>query len=326
MNFFFHSYFLQPVNALNAVSLKSKRSGALLKIEQDNGSIGYADLHPWPELGDLALDEQLKFLAQGQFTDLTLQSIWLAQRDAEMRDRQENGFTKYPPVKNNFLITEFESLTVDEVNSIKDRNFSILKIKVHPGFKDKAGMLNYIAASGFKIRFDFNATATWFSFKEFMNGLSSEVKAAIEYVEDPFPFDFHLWLKASETVSLAVDNQYNQVPWQELTTAPFKAIVIKPAKTNVREAMNLCDKWNLKATVTSYMDHPVGVSHALNIAIELKQKYPERMLDAGCMTHDLYLPDDFSKLLSSSGAEMNPVEGTGIGFDRMLKDLTWQKL
>ena len=48
---------------LNARARSIVRRGALLCV----GS-GFADLHPWPELGDQDLDQQLSGLARGQRT------------------------------------------------------------------------------------------------------------------------------------------------------------------------------------------------------------------------------------------------------------------
>ena len=46
------------------------REGALLRVND-----GFADVHPWPTLGDAPLDEQLALLARGELTPLTRASL-----------------------------------------------------------------------------------------------------------------------------------------------------------------------------------------------------------------------------------------------------------
>ena len=47
-------------------ALSERRRGALIRV----GS-GFADFHPWPELGDEPLETQLAKLARGETTPLT---------------------------------------------------------------------------------------------------------------------------------------------------------------------------------------------------------------------------------------------------------------
>ena len=80
-----YKYELKAPFTANASSAKASRSGALLKISWPSGKTGYADLHPWPELGDEKLDDQLAMLEKLRLTPLTEQSINFAKRDAEAR-------------------------------------------------------------------------------------------------------------------------------------------------------------------------------------------------------------------------------------------------
>ena len=58
------------------------RRGALIRVDG-----GFADVHPWPELGDAPLDEQLALLARGETTPLTRASLHWARVDADARAR-----------------------------------------------------------------------------------------------------------------------------------------------------------------------------------------------------------------------------------------------
>src|SRR5947207_12510223 len=82
---FYWRYELVPKRRLSAIA--GRRVGALIRI-----SDGFADVHPWPELGDLPLDEQLSLLARGVTTPLTARSLCFAALDAEARAASRNLF------------------------------------------------------------------------------------------------------------------------------------------------------------------------------------------------------------------------------------------
>src|SRR6476659_4640671 len=73
----FWRYELTPKRRLSAVADAGPRRGALIRVDG-----GYADIHPWPELGDLPLDEQLALLARGETPSLTASSLEVASIDA----------------------------------------------------------------------------------------------------------------------------------------------------------------------------------------------------------------------------------------------------
>lgn len=326
IKFFYSPYTLKPLHQLNAIHAGGAREGALLKVEWGDGVVGYADLHPWPELGDLTLEEQLADLRRGKMSVQVEQCVWLARRDSQLRKEKKNIFEGGEKVKNNFLLTDYQKIRPGFLDEVKKEGFSTLKLKVGRNLQEEAAALSFIAAAGLMIRLDFNALGRWQIFEKFISSLPLTVKPMIEYVEDPFPFDVTAWGEARKLVKVAIDNQYDKVPWDQLTSAPFDVVVIKPAKMDVDKAITRCEKWNLKATVTSYMDHPVGVVHALGVAMELKKKYGEMILDAGCFTHRLYQMDAFSAEMSNQGSYLLKVKGTGIGFDELLGALPWHQL
>lgn len=316
-------YTLKPFSSLNAVSLPTAREGVLFKIEWDSDLTGYADLHPWPELGDLSLEEQLAALRAGKITPQMEQTIWLARRDADARALKRNLFDLGTPVRNNYLLTHAEDVKPGFLDPIKVDGFDTIKVKVGRDLQEEAEALIHIAAAGFKIRLDFNAMANWQIYERFMKNLDSGVRANIEYVEDPFPYDPTAWLEARELAKIGIDNQYPKVRWDQFQQCPFDVIVLKPAKMDVDAVVTKCQEWNLKTTVTSYMDHPVGVAHALTVAMELKKQYGDMVLEAGCLTQRLYQMDAFSAELDTKGPFIRRVKGIGVGFDHLLENLPW---
>lgn len=302
------------------------REGSLLKVEWEDGLRGFADLHPWPELGDIPLKTQLEQLTAGQYTPQVQQSLLLARRDAKLRRDLRNIFDVGTPVKNNFLLSDLRILNSDLLVKIKSDGFTTVKLKVGQDLFFERHATRFIAEAGLKLRLDFNAVGTQASYEKFMSGLSNEVRGQIDYVEDPFPFEFNAWSEVRHFAPLALDNQYDQVPWDSLPSAPFDVLVIKPVKVDAERALELCLRWNLKASVTSYMDHPVGVMHALGLAMELRQRFGDMILEAGCLTHHLYQPDSFAAEISTQGPYLQKVRGTGVGFDELLETLPWQTL
>ncbi|HEY1079143.1 MAG TPA: hypothetical protein VGE46_03565 [Bdellovibrio sp.] len=326
IQFSFHPYKLKPIANLNAVSAAADRDGALLKVQWADGAVGYADLHPWPEFGDASLADQLADLRRGRMSAQVEQCVWLARKDSQLRKDKKSIFDGVDKIKNNYLVTDYKKIQPGFLDEIKKDGFSTLKLKMGHNLQEEAAALTYVAAAGMKIRLDFNALGRWQIFEKFMSNVPQTVRAHIEYVEDPFPFDAHTWLDAQKLVKIAIDSQYDKVPWDTLTRVPFDVIVVKPAKMDVDTAMARCEKFNLKATITSYMDHPVGVVSALGVAMELKKKYGEMILDAGCFTHRLFQMDVFSAELSNQGPYLMKVKGNGIGFDDLLGALPWQPL
>lgn len=342
MKVFFSPYTLRPIQPLNALSTSvNERKGALLKVVWEDELTGYADLHPWVELGDRTLDEQLAALRAGRISSQIERCIWLARRDAELRFEGKSIFdqNKYlvnldysldpaasAKMKNNFLLTDFKLIKEGFFDDLRAQDFSTVKIKVGKNLEQEADVLEHAAAAGFRIRLDFNSVANPKIFEKFIGNLSSPIRSLIEYVEDPFPFDVASWSEAQSLVRIAIDNEYEKVDWEEISSVPFDVIVIKPAKLDVNLAISRCQQWNLKATVTSYMDHAVGVSHALGVAMELKEKYGDMILESGCFTHHLYQPNSFSEEISTQGPYLMNVNGTGVGFNKLLEATPWFQL
>lgn len=318
-----YSYTLRPMTSLNAITPVKEREGALLKVEWPDQKVGYADLHPWPELGDVPLQVHMQDLAKGKISSLVEQSIWLARRDAQWRADKKNYFDDGMPLRNNFTISNIHDVVPGFLDEIKAEGFTTVKLKVGRDLKQEIGFLSNLAAAGLKIRLDFNAIASWQIFEKFMAQVPGTVLPFIEYIEDPFPYEEKSWSEAQKLAPIAVDNEYHKVRWNKNEKPPFDVMVVKPARVDVDKAVEFCKKWNLKMTITTSMDHPVGVAHAVSVAMELKKLHGDMILEAGCMTHRLYQMDLFVTELFTQGPYFAKGRGTGIGFDNILKALPW---
>jgi O-succinylbenzoate synthase len=200
----------------------TSRAGALLRVD---GS-GYADVHPWPELGDAPLDEQLALLARGETTALTRASLHWAAVDADARARG---------------VSLFDGLTIPESHwpgNEPPEGFDTVKTKgVQP------------VPSHVRIRIDFNARLTA---EEFLRVAETLPKERIDFVEDPCPYDRETWaaLRARTGLKLALDR----------FTGEADVLVHKPALSAEFPG------FGEEIVVTSYMDHPVGQFFAAYVA------------------------------------------------------------
>ena len=152
------------------------RQGALLRV---NG--GFADVHPWPELGDAPLDEQLALLERGQTTALTRASLQLASVDADARRRG---------------LSLFDGLTIPLSHwpgNDPPAGFDTIKIK---------GVMEVPAHV--RVRIDFNARLTA---DEFLRIAETLPRERIDFIEDPCPYDRELWaeLRSRTGLRLALD-------------------------------------------------------------------------------------------------------------------------
>jgi O-succinylbenzoate synthase len=218
-----HRYELQPRVRLSALAAAAPRKGVLLRVDD-----GFADIHPWPELGDAPLDEQLGRLARGETTRLTARSMVMAAEDGAAR-REGRSL--------------FEGLTVPQSHWPAAAGevppaFDTIKVKM-PGSE--------LPARG-RLRLDFNATLTAAEF------LLLELPAErIDFVEDPCPYEGSTWreLQSRSGLRLALD--------REVATEGVDVLVVKPAVQTV-------PKTETEIVVTSYMDHPIGQLHAAVVA------------------------------------------------------------
>lgn len=209
-----HRYTLRRLNG-------RARHGALLRVGG-----GYADVHPWPELGDAPLDDQLALLARGETTPLTHASLRLAALDGGARARG---------------VSLFEGRTIPESHwpgNEPPHGFDTVKTK---------GVLP--VPEHVRIRIDFNGSLAP---DEFLHIAETLPKERVDFVEDPCPYDRAVWraLRERSGVRLALDRFSGEAD----------VLVHKPALCAEFPS------FDGEVVVTSYMDHPVGQFGAAYVA------------------------------------------------------------
>ena len=277
-----HRYTLRPLSGLNARSAGGAREGALLRVGG-----GYADVHPWPELGDAPLDEQLALLARGKTTRLTASSLALARVDGAARREGRSLFDGLT-----IPLSHWSGLDAPA-------GFDTVKIKGGLDFDPQS------IPPGKRIRLDFNETL---SMPKLLS-MSLPVDR-LEFVEDPFPYDRREWqLLRGQGFRLAID--------RKVETEAVDVVIVKPALSVELPAVSL------ELVVTSYMDHPVGQFGVAWVAASNADRISDR---CGLFTHVLFEVNEFSEAIRSEGSRLLPPAGTGIGFDDLLARLKWERL
>lgn len=327
MKFFTSSYILNPISNLSAMDTGLMREGALIKIQWPDGLIGYADLHPWIELGDPELGQHIGGLKKSHITPLMEQTIWLARRDAKLRKKAESGFASLSKVKNHALVIDLKDANDKYLSELKTQGFKTIKVKLGRDIPEEAKWVTRVLKqNNFLLRLDFNAKLDYAQFEEFIKLVDTSIRPRIEFVEDPIPYDLLAWKELSAYVNLAVDNEYAKVDFERTPKLPFKVGILKPARQDVTQAVERFAKHNLKIVVTSSMDHPVGIAHAGLVAQEIKRDHPTLLLDCGILSHRIYSMNHYSNMLKVQGPYFIGVDGVGIGFNNLLEKENWKAL
>ena len=306
---------------------QNPRQGALFKIEWPGGTIGYSDLHPWPELGDIPLEKQMSDLEKGKISKQLEQSIWFARRDALARKADSSLWNQFPRIKNNFIISDLSKANDETLDHARMSGFSTVKIKMGKDFdREKQFALKILKNGNFMLRIDCNGSLHWQDFETFFSGVEKSYRARLDYVEDPFPYDEKIYREARVLTRVAVDRDFSKIDFNQKEAPPVDQLILKPAIQDVESFMTQVNKWNIPVTVTSYMDHPVGMVHAALLAGELKKKNEQLIGTSGCLHHHLYQKDVYQAEMMIQGPYIQKVGGKGIGFDFLFHKEAWVPL
>jgi O-succinylbenzoate synthase len=215
-DFHYWRYELTPKRPLSAIAAAGPRRGALIRVDG-----GFADIHPWPELGDDVLEIQMERLARGQTTPLTEASLAFAAIDAAAR-RDDRSL--------------FDGLTIPPSHwpgPDPPDGFDTVKLKSIDRIPDRV-----------RLRIDFNARL---SSEEFVRIAATLPRERIDFIEDPCPYDAATWrdLRKRTGLRLAFDRAGRVMPSDDTI------LIIKPALQEIP-----CT--DAEVVVTSYMDHPIG--------------------------------------------------------------------
>ncbi len=288
-----HHYELKKKLSLNSHDqIQKPKKGVLIKIEDDFGNYGIAELSTWPEFGDLNLQDEV--IKQGKHYQ---QAIIRAEIDLEARKNKIKLISE-KPVINNILVTDFRS------SSQKLDAMLTYKVKGNREIVALADFLNVKADQVFKFRIDFNYSLTESEFSNWFDLLNQKAINKIEYVEDPFAFDFDRWTFWNKKLKLALD-------WDQTGQASWDYRIFKPTRDDQKTQLK-------NFSITSMMDHPVGLAFGLMWA----QKFPEKI--HGFLTLDLFEETAFHADFTVKNEEIDyKSDGYGIGFEKEIQNIQW---
>lgn len=314
----FWRYTLRSRSALNARTGAVSHEGAL--IRDFGGGVGC--MHPWPSLGDAPLGEQLRALAVDQPTALGLQALRCAEADGLARREGRRLFDPLTVPPSHYSAGPEPER--DEPQVIASRGFGSVKFKGTPDLDSLQARLERWRrdAPGIRFRIDFNDTLSDSSLEEFWKELDGGTRSAIEFIEDPFPWNPDAWHRVREDlgIPLAADREL------EDRAGEADWLVVKPAVINSVVAGEIAHEGGLRLAFTSYLDHAIGQLYAAWRAAECAPIFGTQLGDCGLLTHECFEPDPFFEQLQSDGPRLVPPAGTGLGFDELLEGLPWKPL
>jgi O-succinylbenzoate synthase len=331
------------------------RDGALIRLTDQDGHWGVADLHPWPEWDGFSLEDHLSlFKDLSSLSGLASRSFSRAHVDLSFRKKNSSFWVEFPRplvgelkirVKNNFLIVESISKIPQfelegMLSQAQENGFDIIKIKLGAFLKSEKDVLFELMNRfpHFLWRLDFNSSLSFQQAIEFFKNWTRDQVRAVEYVEDPCAFDLSDWIELNKLMPLAFDRPEMKEPGQARLQSPleiqgtsefkkvFKYVVAKTAHVDVMKWAEWCHAQKIRLSLTSSMDHPIGIAHSMKDFLDLQKKYPQLLTIAGLRSSFVYEKSKFSEGLEDVSPFLKAPQGTGFGYDELLKELVWTKL
>jgi O-succinylbenzoate synthase len=336
-----HHYTLQPgPDPWRAA--RAPRHGALIEVTFDDGSTGYADLHPWTEFAHAPLTDNLTSLTTDQPTHLANLALRHARTDAAARRAGVSLFDGLPEVPSHALFTDWTMAPRSAFEQCVADGYRTAKLKIGRDLKREAAALNQLADLPLRWRLDANASLTTGggdaaatpssaavlggeSIKVLLTTLLPDIRHNIAFLEDPIPYEADAWtfLSEREKIPLALD-------WELPSSPPpwpgAQILVLKPASQDAFPLPLAAAHAGMELVVTHSMDHPLGQSVALWTAMRLRQRHGDLVLEGGLQAAGLYSADPFSEQIPNRGPQTIPPPGTGFGFDELLEQLPWTTL
>jgi len=307
-----HRYMLRSAAPLNAASVRKEFQGALICVKYRDGVCGYGCLHPWPELGDAPLNEQLALMKSGGSTPIVASALACARADGEARSEQKSLFDGLVVPRSHATLPMDEAAFEQGVLAGFDR----VKVKMGRDIKSESHFVWRMAERypALRWRMDFNGTCSGEVIDDFLAACDRSFLEKIDFLEDAYQIS----TAGDSSVFQAVDREV------ESRLEEFEVAVLKPAVNAMPPLLQRAQSAGKRVVITSYMDHPLGQSFSAWMAAVAMRDYPELVDVCGLITHGLFEADVFTESLGVASPAFQPASGTGLGFDVFLESLPWK--
>lgn len=316
---YYWEYQLRSEAALNAASVRRAFPGALIRR-----GAGVGCLHPWPEFGDAPIEEQLRLLRDGAPSAIGRLALRCAELDGAARTAGRSLFDGLEIPASHYSWS-FGHATGPQVELLLAERWPALKAK---GFANWGETMRFLEAceratrgADLRFRVDFNGCLEAASFHQFIEFMPLRVYRALDFVEDPYPYDAAAWQGSQSRwgVRLALDKG-----WREADRG-FDHVVVKPSRRDWRKVAARHPESPL--VLTSAMDHPIGQMFAAYEAAVARAELGERVGLCGLCTQHLFAADPFLERVLSPGGRLQPDRtGGGLGFGDQIEKLPWRRL
>lgn len=303
-----------------------RAQGALLRAEFGGpGEIGFADLRPWPELGEADLTAQLDALKRGHSTPALEAALGLAALDARARGSGQSLFAgleipaSHGAIRDVDWVAQQNSQTlIPAFARLEELGFTRFKLKL--GLRspsELATVLESLAPAlhpSQKLRLDFNARGDEASLHRFCDQVAERsLLDAIDFIEDPTPGNPATWLRLSERYGVRFAQDW--VAREEQAPSGILRI-FKPCNEPMSRGLRA-------SVVTHSMGHSLGLWAAAWVAARLAVESPEQMEAPGLVALTIREVAELAPSIPSP--TLATPEGPGFGGSTTeFESLAWQ--
>ncbi len=321
--------------AISPYTLKNQsahQNGLLLKtVSVEDGQLGFAAVQPHSLFGDPDCDAIALSLRQRKPHPLVLRTLELATSEWAKAKilllKSLADQTQQYTANSNFLIQHLSENIQMSILEAKNLHFGTLKIKAKILDEILTQALSIARAQNFKVRIDANSQWTPETAQQYFATLDKSLLAVIEYIEDPFPLsaeNIEYWQSLNAIVPLALD-QCAEVTFAKtmLDATAFKHWILKPSRLN-KAALHLAMNSHLPITVTSSLDHPIGIIHAFHFLAQFRK--PHWSQTHGLNTFTNFLPSPYDHVFEYSSSVIRLHADTFNIAESLLEKESWQNV
>ena len=290
-------------------------AGSLLRVEFPGGKLGHADLHPWPELGDMDLARLLTALASERPLPFLNRFLAIAAEDAAARAKGISLFTGHTFPSSHKLLSQLENVSSGQLEFIAQQGYMLVKAKLGKNLATETATLkSLLPVSSLRWRLDFNGRLKAKEFVAWYESVRSWLKPALDGIEDPVALAEVPELTSTWDPTREVSLFSDRVDHGPMSTGEVIKPEIQEFKTN-----------KSRLWLTNNLGHPFG--HGIALAYAARWGKGESCGLQGLEDYGVGgLLTPWREQIRYHGPLTLPPSGTGFGFDHLLDRAQWKLL